>query len=331
MLLLAGDIGGTKTDLLLAEVDPQGRHRRDLAAARVASASYPDLETMLREFLGPVPPSLDAAAFGIAGPVVDGTCTTTNLPWQVDDADIAAHLKLPPARLALLNDFHALALGIGELQGDQLELLQDGEVDPRGPRAVIGAGTGLGEAIMIPTGDGVRVLATEGGHADFGPQDEIERRLLAHLSCTFGHVSYERVLSGAGIAAIYDFLIAEGLAVEQASTRTRMAAEDPAAVIGELALRGEDSACTATIDRFMRIYGAEAGNLALKVLPTGGLFVAGGIAQRLLPLLRRSRFLGTFLAKGRMLPLLAQLRVAVVLDPRTGLLGAYSAARDIER
>jgi len=329
MRILAGDIGGTKTDLTLTEIDDEGRRRVERASARYPSADFPDLITMLRAFLGAEPGPVDAAAFGIAGPVVDGVCKTTNLPWIVDRARLAAELGLPPGRLSLLNDFHALALGVDQLGSDQLDLLQEGELDPAGPRAIIGAGTGLGEAILVPTAAGPRVLATEGGHVDFAPRDAFEIRLLEFVSSRLDHVSYERLVSGVGIATIYEFVVREGIAPVSPAVEARFAREDPAAVIGDLALSGGDPACVATIDRFLRIYGAEAGNLALKVLPSGGLFIAGGIAPKLLPLLRSGAFLRALLAKGRMRALLERLQIAVVTEPRVGLFGAERAAREL--
>lgn len=331
MRILAGDIGGTKTDLTLTEIEGEGGRRVELASGRYPSAGFPDLVAMLRAFLGAEHGPVDVAAFGIAGPVVDGVCRTTNLPWVVDSGGLAAELGMSPTRLTLINDFHALALGVDQLRGDQLEVLQRGEIDPAGPRAIIGAGTGLGEAILVPTPAGPRVLATEGGHVDFAPRDAVEVRLLELLAARLEHVSYERLVSGVGIATIYEFVVRDGLAASSPAVEGRFADEDPAAVIGELALRGDDPACVVTIDRFLRIYGAEAGNLALKVLPSGGLFIAGGIAPKLLPLLRGGAFLRALLAKGRMRPLLERLQIAVVTEPRVGLFGAERAALALGR
>ncbi len=331
MRILAGDIGGTKTDLMLRDVDGGRRPQVELASARYRSADYPDLQAMLRDFLADAPGPVEAAAFGVAGPVVDGVCRTTNLPWVIDGRRLAEHLGLPAPRLQLLNDFHALALGVEQLRAEQLEFLQVGRPDPTGTRAIIGAGTGLGEALLIPTAEGPRVVATEGGHVDFAPRDALEIRLLEFLRDRHGHVSYERVVSGLGIATLYEFMIHDGAAISSPAVEARLQREDPAAVIGELALRDEDPACAATIDRFLRIYGAAAGNLALKALPTGGLFIAGGIAPRLLPLLRGGAFLRALLAKGRMRPLLERLPIAVVTEPRAGLLGAERAALDRSR
>ena len=323
MLILAGDIGGTKTDLLLAKVDHRGvAHER--RSARFISADSPDLITLLDRFLGDARPQ--AAAFGIAGPVIDGRCHTTNLPWLIEQGPLAEALGLDPSRLSLHNDFHALALSIDELPKSARSVLQIGDPEATGVRAILGAGTGLGEAIVVPTGEGPRVIAGEGGHADFAPRDPLEQQLLAHLLQRHEHVSYERLLSGPGIVAIYEFLVAEGLAPPSPRILARSTHEDPAALIGELALAGTDRTCVQTIDRFLMIYGAEAGNLALKVLPRGGLFIAGGIALRLLPLLLRPPFIEAFSAKGRMRPLLKKIPVSVVIEARAGLIGALRTA-----
>ena len=328
MQILAGDIGGTKTHLaLFVDERPRGGQLREVRGERLPSAAFADLGAAIRAFLREDEArAVTAAAFGIAGPVVGDTCRTTNLPWSIDGADLARELALP--RVRLLNDFHALALGLGLLGTDDLELLQEGEVDPQGPQAVIGAGTGLGEAIVVPTAAGPRVLATEGGHADFAPRDDLEIGLLRHLIARHGHVSWERIVSGPGLATLLDYLVAAGHADLTPAARARLAHEDPGAVIGELALAGTDPACLLAVDRFLALYGAEAGNLALKVLPTGGLFIAGGIAPRLLPRLRAGAFLAAFRDKGRMARLLDRIRVAVVREPRVGLLGAARAAAD---
>lgn len=328
MQILAGDIGGTKTHLaLFVDERPHGGGLRELRGERLPSAAFADLGEAIRAFLREGEArAVTAAAFGIAGPVVGDTCRTTNLPWAIDGAALARDLALP--RVRLLNDFHALALGLDLLGPGDLEILQEGDVDPRGPRAVIGAGTGLGEAIVVPTASGPRVLATEGGHTDFAPRDDLEIGLLRHLIARHGHVSWERVVSGPGLATLLDYLVAAGHTDLAADTRARLASEDPGAVIGELALSGTDPACVLAVDRFLALYGAEAGNLALKVLPTGGLFVAGGIAPRLLPRLRAGAFIAALRDKGRMSHLLDRIRVAVVREPRVGLLGAARAAAD---
>lgn len=319
MRVLAGDIGGTKTLLALLERQPDGG-LRVLVRARYESAKHPGLGPIVRDFLArPDVAAPGRAGFGVAGPVVDGRSRVTNLPWEIDAAALQAELGL--ARVALVNDFAAVAHGVTALTASDLEVLQPGERDPAGPVALIGAGTGLGEALLVPTSAGPRVLPSEGGHADLAPRNDTEIALLRFLLGRHHRVSYERIVSGPGLVTAYEFVIAAGLAPELSDTRERMAVEDRGAVIGARALAGDDPACVRAAELFVGLYGAEAGNLALKALPTGGLFVAGGIAGKLLPLIRAG-FLPAFLDKGRMSPLLAKIPVAVVTNPEVGLLGA---------
>ncbi|MDC0667489.1 glucokinase [Nannocystis radixulma] len=320
MRVLAGDIGGTKTLLAVLEQRPDGR-LDVLTRQRYESASHPGLAPIVRDFLGRAGvPDVARAGFGVAGPVVDRRSRVTNLPWQIDADALAAELGL--RSVALVNDFAAVALGLQVIGADDLEVLQEGERDANGPIALIGAGTGLGEAVLVPTPTGPRFLASEGGHCDLAPRNELEIDLLRFLLGRHHRVSYERIVSGPGLVTAYQFVIAAGLEPELSDTRARMAAEDPGAVIGSRALAGDDPACVRAVDIFLDLYGAEAGNLALKVLPTGGLFVAGGIAGKLLPRLRDGRFLRAFRDKGRMSPLLHQMFVAVVKNTDVGLLGA---------
>ncbi len=320
MHVLAGDIGGTKTSLAIYSLDPAPRLVR---SARFPSQG-PGLLPIVLQFLSSGAERLQAAGFAVAGPVVDGRCKTTNLPWELDAAELSAALAVPTA---LVNDFHGVALGVGTLPDDQLDFYNRSAADrdPHGVVAVIGAGTGLGEALLVPTAAGPRVLASEGGHCDFAPRDDLEIDLLRHLLGRHARVSYERVVSGPGLVALYEFLIARGHASEQASTRARMAHEAPAAVIGALGVAGDDPACAHAVDLFAGLYGAEAGNLALKSLPTGGLYIAGGVGLHLRARLRE-RFLAGFLAKGRMSPLLHTIPVALVLDGEVGRRGAAAAA-----
>jgi glucokinase len=320
MHVLAGDIGGTKTSLAIYSLDPAPRLVR---SARFPSQG-PGLLPIVLQFLSSGAERLQAAGFAVAGPVVDGRCKTTNLPWELDAAELSAALAVPTA---LVNDFHGVALGVGTLPDDQLDFYNRSAADrdPHGVVAVIGAGTGLGEALLVPTAAGPRVLASEGGHCDFAPRDDLEIDLLRHLLGRHARVSYERVVSGPGLVALYEFLIARGHASEQASTRARMAHEAPAAVIGELGVAGDDPTCARAVDLFAGLYGAEAGNLALKSLPTGGLYIAGGVGLHLRARLRE-RFLAGFLAKGRMSPLLHTIPVALVLDGEVGRRGAAAAA-----
>lgn len=320
MRVLAGDIGGTKTLLAVLEQRPGGG-LDVLTRQRYESARYPGLAPIVRDFLGRTDvPDLARAGFGVAGPVVERRSRVTNLPWQIDADLLAGELGLQS--VALVNDFAAVGLGLQVLGPADLEVLQQNDRDPAGPIALIGAGTGLGEAVLLPTPTGPRFVASEGGHCDLAPRNELEIALLRFLLRRHHRVSYERIVSGPGLVTAYQFVVAEGLAPELSDTRERMAAEDPGAVIGARALAGDDPACVRAVDIFVDLYGAEAGNLALKVLPTGGLFVAGGIASKLLPRLRDGRFLAAFGDKGRLSPLLREMFVAVVKNTDVGLLGA---------
>ena len=284
MRVLTGDIGGTKTALAVHEVG-DGPPRL-VRSTRYPSASAPGLGPLLDRFLaelGPDREGLRSAAFAVAGVVRDGRCKTTNLPWALDTAELSAQLAVP---VGMMNDFEGVALRVTALAQDQVEWLQVGERDPMGVVAVLGAGTGLGEAILVPTPTGPRVIASEGGHADLAPRDDLEIDLLRFLLARHGRVSYERVLSGRGLAAVYDFLVSRDPAAERPSTRARLTREDPGAVVGQLGVGGEDPVCARAVDLFCGLYGAEAGNLALKTLPTGGVYLAGGIALHLLPRLR---------------------------------------------
>lgn len=323
MRLLAGDIGGTKTALSLCEHTREGRYVT-LRAATYPSAAHASLDQLLAAFLGAEPVGIAAAAFGVAGPVQAGRCETTNLPWVVSAAELANRLG---AKVTLINDFHATTLGIRELDAGAFCVLQDAPVDASGPFAVLGAGTGLGEAIGVPMRDGVCVLASEGGHADFAARSEVEQRLVRFLWSRYGgHVSVERVVSGLGLGDLYDFVVHDGIAPADAVTRERFERESRAKVIGERGLGADDPAAREALRLFVSAYGAEAGNLALRVLPTGGLYVAGGIAAKILPLLQDGAFMASFLAKGRMSKILGSFRVSVVLAPEVGLLGARACA-----
>ena len=320
MKLLAGDVGGTKTALGLYEASETGVYRT-LTERVYASAEHPSLSSVLASFLPAAGSSVDAAVFSVAGPVVNGVCSTTNLPWVISEAELARELRVP---VALINDFHAVALGVLQLTASDLRVLQPGTRDPQAPYAVIGAGTGLGEAVGVPVGRGVRVLPGEGGHTDFAPRNELEWRLYRFLGGLREHVSVERVVSGLGLASIYDFVVADGQAPDDPQTRLRFARESRGAVIGDRA--DVDPAAARSLALFVSAYGAEAGNLALKVLPAGGLYVAGGIAARMADRLDWNAFLESFLAKGRMAELLRTIPVSVVLHPNVGLLGARAHA-----
>jgi glucokinase len=322
-VILAGDVGGTKTTLALFDGD------RLVREVTVASREFDSLESVIARFLQSSPrPVIAALAIGIAGPVIDGRCTTTNLPWQVDERALAR--AVPVSRARLINDLEATAHGIFAIADADLMTLQAGVA--RGcTMAVIAAGTGLGEALVV--GDGTRrtVIASEGGHTDFAPRDELEDALLRFLRREFGRGSDERVLSGPGLHNLYRFLRATGFAPESRAVADALDRDDPGTVITQHALAGADALCTKAVAMFVSIYGAEAGNLALKVLALGGVVLAGGIAPRLVPMLRAGTFLAAFRDKGRLTPLMESIPVRVSLDPRAPLLGAARVAASLLR
>jgi glucokinase len=269
---------------------------------------------------------VDAACFGVAGPVVDGRCVATNLPWVLDEAGLAS--SIPARRVRLLNDLEATGYGVLALPPAALVTLHAGAPRP-GTMVLIAAGTGLGEALLIWDGARHRVVGSEGGHADFAPRTDLEVELLRFLRKEFGRVSYERVLSGPGLLNIYRFLRAQGRAAEPAWLRARIESEDPSAVVAEVGLAGSDPVCVQALDLFAAIYGAEAGNLALKALAVGGVFVAGGIAPKIRAKLEDGTFVTAFCDKGRFAALMASIPVRLSLEPRAALLGAARVARGL--
>lgn len=320
MTLLAGDVGGTKTALALV----QGGN---IVERQVyPSAGFSSLDALVRDFLGQRGKGISRACFGIAGPVIDDSCRTTNLRWVVEARSLERSLGLP--RVCLVNDFHALATGIKALPASDFAVLNDSPSDPRGPWALIGAGTGLGEALVVRTASGVEVIASEGGHTDFAPRNELEIDLLRFLLKRHTRVSYERVISGRGLVALYEFMRGRSPEVESAAVREEIASSsgDAAPIISRHGLENDDPLCAQALSLFVSIYGAEAGNLALKVVARGGIFVAGGIAPKILPKLLDGAFRASFVAKGRLSPMLEATSVKVVLNPDAGLLGAASLA-----
>ena len=325
-MILAGDAGGTKT--LLALFEPGDGAPVLVREATVPSREFDSLEAIVERFLAAGPRGdITAACVGIAGAVVDGRSVTPNLPWVVDEGRLAATIPAAP-RVRLLNDLEATAHGIWALGEDELVSLQSGALR-RGNLAVIAAGTGLGEAIVVIDGGRRTVIATEGGHADFGPRGELEEDLLRHLRKEFGRVSCERVLSGPGLMNVYRFLRDTGVARESPHTAALIAAGDPAAVVSELGMDGADRLCAMALGVFVSVYGAEAGNLALKALALGGVIVAGGIAPRMLPALRAGSFVAAFRDKGRLSSLMETIPVLVVMNPKTALLGAARVAASL--
>jgi len=317
-MILAGDIGGTKTVIGLFE--KAGNRLHVIREETFPSQRYGSLEAILDQFMGPGShPPLRVACFGVAGPVVEGRSKATNLPWELDECALAEFLKVQQVKL--LNDLEAAAYGMLHLDPTDLCVLQPG-LTRKGNIAVIAAGTGLGEAILYWDGARYHPMATEGGHTDFAPRSDIEVELLRYLQREFGHVSYERIISGPGILNIYKFLRDTGFAPEPDWLRKRLQNSDPSPTITEIGLQQGHELCTETLALFTSIYGAEAGNLALKTLSLVGVYVSGGIAPKILDKLKDGTFMRTFSNKGRYSDLLKKIPVKVALDNRAGLIGA---------
>ena len=344
--ILAGDTGGTKTILMVAEVSDveTGKpHLNRLYEERFVSAEFPDLVPMVRRFLAAAEaklgyaPNPETACFSIAGPVVKNTCSLTNLSWLLDGERLKRDLAM--SQVLLINDFVAVGHGIPGLSEADLLNLQTGEVQPESPIAIIGAGTGLGEGFLIREGQQYLVFGTEGGHTDFAPRSELEFQLLKYLRdrLSVSRISVERVVSGMGIVAIYQFLrdrqaigetpeIAEAIRTWECEAGLPEKSVDPAAVISIAAAQSRDPLSKNTMELFVELYGAEAGNLALKLLPYGGLYIAGGVAAKNLPLMQSGSFINAMVDKGRMRALLERIPVYVILNEQVGLIGAALCA-----
>jgi glucokinase len=323
-MLLAGDIGATRARLVL--LGPDGRVARHQV---LESRAFSSLEAVLRAFLGKPAPRLTAAAFGVAGPVVDGRSVATNLPWVIDTRTIAR--KLAIKKVTLLNDLVALSLGTFGVSKAKLRVLGDAGVPKKkgATVAVLAAGTGLGEAILVWDAQDQRFVptGTEGGHTDFAPADELEADLLAFLRKRFGHVSCERILSGDGLGNLYDFFrLAKGISETAANVQALASSPDRNATLSQMGLEGSSDAAVRAVELFGRIYGAEAGNFVLKTLAVGGVYVCGNIAVTMLPLLDKGIFRAGFEDKGRFRALMERIPVAVVLDRDVGLAGAKRVA-----
>jgi len=316
--VLAGDIGGTTTRLAVLNVS--GRELDTLAKASYPSQQYTSLNEVIEDFQDTHQHSLHAACFGVAGPVQQQTANITNLPWQISAADIAEHLDLD--RVSLLNDLGATAWGLRTLHADDVYILQEGIELAAGNAAIIAAGTGLGEAGFYFDGHKHHPFACEGGHTDFSPQTELDMALLRHLQTRHEHVSWERVVSGNGLVSIHECLCQLRQQPAPDWLQQAMRAGDPAAVISETAQQGSDAICVEALGLFVHLYGVEAGNLALKIMATGGLYVAGGIAPKIMQQMQDGTFIKAFCAKGRMQGLLERMPVRVVLNDEAALQGA---------
>jgi len=349
-LLVAGDIGGTKTILQLVEANREESkgsvELRNLHESRYSSHDFPDLVPIVKKFLEEATEKLgekqepEKACFAIAGPVVNNTVKLTNLPWMLDAKKMENELGI--SQISLINDFEAVGYGVLGLKANDLDTLQPGEPKSDAPMAVLGAGTGLGQCFLVRGAGAIRVYPTEGGHADFAPRSELEFDLSKYLLAKYNidRVSVERVVSGMGIVAIYQFLRDRESATEspeigdvvrqwEKEVGTSEITVDPGAVIGKAALEQSDRLCEQTLKMFVEAYGVEAGNLALKLLPYGGVYIAGGIAGKILPLLKSGSFMDSFKNKGRMRPLLEKVPVHIILNPQVGLIGAAIRASNL--
>jgi glucokinase len=325
--LLAGDIGGTKTLLRLSQVTPTGLVT--LHEASYPSAKFKHLSPIVRQFLSEAENSdpIAAACFAIAGPVQNDQSLVTNLSWQLDARQMESDLEI--AHIRLINDFAAVGYGILALQPEDVVVLQDRPRVSQAPIAVLGAGTGLGEALLVWQGSDYEVQPTEGGHTDFAPRTDLEVGIMTFLRSRHGRVSVERVVSGQGIHNIYEYLRNADFAVASDAVEAKFQQEDPSAVIAAHALANSDALCTKALELFVAAYGAEAGNLALKSLPYGGLYLAGGVGAKILPKLQDGSFIENFLDKGRMRSLLEKMSISLITNPKVGLIGAALYAQKL--
>jgi glucokinase len=322
-MILAGDIGGTNTRLALFEGTPDRLNPLNIEV--FPSPQFSGLPEIVRKYLAKHNQKVQAAAFGLPGAVVDGRVETTNLPWIVDSRHLAQELSLD--RVDLINDLFANAHGIVLLQESDFVALNQGTPSPTGNRVLISAGTGLGEAgLVAEAGGGFRPFPSEGGHSDFAPTNEIQIELLRYLFGRFAHVSYERVLSGPGLHNIYEFLRDTKRAEEPAWLADEIKNGDPSAAIAKSGLVGSASIAVQALDIFVAIYGAEAGNLTLKVVATAGAFIGGGIAPKIVAKLQDGTFMKAFTAKGRFHALLSNVPVRVITNDMTALFGAGRVA-----
>ncbi|HXW89509.1 MAG TPA: glucokinase [Terriglobales bacterium] len=319
-MLIAGDIGGTKTDLAIYAIET-GPHA-PLAETEVHSADYPNLQAAVTEFLEQTKISVDVACFDVAGPVIDGHVKTTNLPWVMDELTLARDLNLKAVHL--LNDLEAVALSVPALRPQDILTINKGQPVENSPIAIIAPGTGLGESFLTWNGSRYVAHGSEGGHSDFAPTDERQIRLLQYLLPRFGHVGVERVCSGIGVLNIYECLRdKEGILEQPEVARLIASAKDHTKVIVNAALNPANPSklCRATVDMLVSILASEAGNLGLKVLATGGLYIAGGVALHLVSLLQEPQFMETFTRKGRFKDLMERMPIHIITT-RAALLGA---------
>lgn len=325
-VLLAGDIGGTKTELAVYPLD--GDARQPLKKNRYPSGEYRSLADVISEFLSDQPFTLKRASFGVAGPVVSGVAKITNLPWSLETAALEEALGIP---VTLINDMDAIADMVAHIDPRDRIVLHPGEPVEKGARGIIAPGTGLGEGFLVWAEGRYQSYGTEGGHTDFAPRGELQVALLSYLQSRYAHVSYERVCSGIGIPNLYAFL-RDGVHLEEPAwlKEALEKAKDPTPVIVQAGLAGGCTICEATLDLFLSILGSEAGNLALKLLATGGIYLAGGIPRRILPWLQKPEFYQAFINKGRFSEILSRIPLCVVVNPDAALIGAAWNAFEAE-
>jgi glucokinase len=327
-MILAGDVGGTKVHLALYDfINGTLQYTSD---KQYPAKDYSGLEEIVKEFLGAN--KVTAACFGVPGPVRNGRLRLTNLPWTLDSRELSAALEIE--HVFLINDLEANGYGVAELSAEQIFTLSEGDASQAGNRALLAAGTGLGEAILIWNGHSHIPCPSEGGHTDYAPRNEDEIDLLRFLKQKYnGRISFERVVSGMGLTNIYEFLReVRGMEEPAWLTEKIAAVPDPNAVITEMALAAKSEICEKALDMFVSAYGAEAGNLALKLLSVGGVYIGGGIAPRILEKLKDGTFMKAFTDKGRLSQLLVNMPVRIILESRAALLGAaaYAEARAAE-
>lgn len=321
-MILAGDIGGTHTRLAFFDVS-EGRFRL-ISASVFPSREFAGLDEIVSKFVTESKLRADSACFGIAGPVRNGRVVASNLPWIVEAKRLSDELHINKA--LLVNDLEANAWGIAALEPKDMVALNEVKGNPVGNQAVISAGTGLGEAGMYWDGVQHHVFASEGGHSDFAPRNDLEMDLLRYLYARFGHVSYERIVSGPGLVNVFQFLRDVGRGTAPQWLTDQMLHSDPAAAISRAALEGKCPLCEHAVEIFVSIYAAEAGNLALKIMATGGVYLGGGIAPKLLPKLSGPLFMHSFVSKGRMQALMESIPVKVIVNEQAALLGAARCA-----
>jgi glucokinase len=326
MMILAGDIGGTKTNLALFEIKEEKLTIH--AQTQFASRDYTSFSDVIHAFKKQhILSAIDSACFGVAGPVIDGRCKTTNLPWDIASSELQN--TLGTSKVHLLNDLEATAYGMLYLDENEFVHLNPSSTNTQGNRAVIAAGTGLGEAMLYFDGTSYHPIGSEGGHTDFAPVTAQQDALLSWLRKRYPeHVSFERILSGPGIYTLYQFLSESGFAPQPASMLNIAPTQDRSAMISTCALKEKDPLCVETLKLFAEIYGAEAGNLALKSMSLGGVYIGGGIAPKILPFLQNQNFMNAFTAKGRFENMLREMQVKVSLNQETALFGAAHFAKD---